>query len=100
MPVTVRIPVPLQSFTRNQPKVQVQATTVAEVIARLEADYPGIAASILDDSGRLRRFVNVFVNEDNVKGLAAEQSAVKDGDEISIIPAIAGGRDVGVSPLL
>jgi molybdopterin synthase sulfur carrier subunit len=90
--VIVRIPVPLQNLTGNQPTVQVEGTSVGEVLQHLEARHPGIAVSILDDRGQLRRFVNVFVNEDNVKTLGGEKAAVQDGDEISIIPAIAGGR--------
>ncbi|MHB2019068.1 MAG: MoaD/ThiS family protein [Candidatus Xenobia bacterium] len=92
MAVTVRIPVPLQKMTKDQAVVSVEASSIKEMIACLEADYPGIASSIVDDSGKLRRFVNVFVNEENVRSLSGESTAVKDGDEISIIPAIAGGR--------
>ena len=91
MAVTVRIPVPLQKMTKDQPIVTIDATSIREMIDRLEAAYPGIASSIVDDSGKIRRFVNVFVNEENVRSLSGENTAVKDGDEVSIIPAIAGG---------
>lgn len=89
--VTVRVPVPMQKLTGNAAVVEAEGGSVAEVIADLESRYPGFASNVQDDSGKLRRYVNVFVNDDNVRTLDGEASPVKDGDEVSIIPAIAGG---------
>lgn len=89
--VTVRVPVPMQKLTGNAAVVEAEGTSVAEVIAHLESRYPGFASNVQDDAGKLRRYVNVFVNDDNVRTLDGEASPVKDGDEVSIIPAIAGG---------
>ncbi len=95
MPVTVRIPTPLQRLTKGQGEVTCQGGTVAELLADLERAYPGIKERICDEHGKLRRFVNVFVNEEDIRFLQGDQSAVKDGDEVSIIPAIAGGAASG-----
>lgn len=89
--VTVRVPVPMQKLTGNAAVVEAEGSSVTEVIADLESRYPGFASNVQDDSGKLRRYVNVFVNDDNVRTLDGEASHVKDGDEVSIIPAIAGG---------
>lgn len=89
--VTVRVPVPMQKLTGNAAVVEAEGSSVAEVIADLESRYPGFASNVQDDTGKLRRYVNVFVNDDNVRTLDGEASPVKDGDEVSIIPAIAGG---------
>jgi adenylyltransferase/sulfurtransferase len=91
MPVTVRIPTPLQRLTNGQGEVACEGKTVTELVADLESRYPGIKERICDQDGRLRRFVNVFVNEEDIRFLQGDQTAVKDGDEVSIIPAIAGG---------
>ena len=95
MPVTVRIPTPLQRLTNGQGEVACQGTTVAELLADLEQRHPGIKDRICDEQGKLRRFVNVFVNEEDIRFLQGDQSAVKDGDDVSIIPAIAGGATGG-----
>ena len=92
MPVTVRIPTPLQRLTNGQGEVACEGKTVIELLANLERCYPGIKERICDQDGKLRRFVNVFVNEEDIRFLQGDQTAVKDGDEVSIIPAIAGGR--------
>ena len=91
MAVLVRIPTPLQRLTSGQGEVQCQGTTVGELLADLEHRYPGIRERICDETGKLRRFVNVFVNEEDIRFLQGDQTAIKDGDEVSIIPAIAGG---------
>jgi molybdopterin converting factor small subunit len=91
MSVTVRIPTILRTYTGGNAEVSAEGATLAEVIKDLEANHTGISARLLDDSGKLRRFVNVYVNDDDVRfaeGLATE---VKDGAGISIIPAVAGG---------
>ena len=91
MPVTVRIPTPLQRLTNGQGEVQCTGGTVQELLADLERRHPGVKERICDEQGKLRRFVNVFVNEEDIRFLQGDQTAVKDGDEVSIIPAIAGG---------
>ena len=91
MPVTVRIPTPLQRLTNGQGEVQGEGKTVAELLGDLERRYPGVKERLCDQDGKLRRFVNVFVNEEDIRFLQGDQTAVKDGDEVSIIPAIAGG---------
>ena len=94
MPVTVRIPTPLQRLTNGQGEVQCQGQTVKELLSDLEQRHPGVKERICDESGALRRFVNVFVNEEDIRFLKAEETVVKDGDEISIVPAIAGGANI------
>ncbi len=91
MAITVRIPTPLQKLTRDQSEVSVVATTISGCIQALEQDYPGIKERICDEQGNLRRFVNVFLNEEDIRFLKKEQTPIKDGDEVSIVPAIAGG---------
>jgi len=87
----VRIPTPLRKLTNNEEVVEVDAATVNEAIAELQARFPGFKERLLDDSGAVRRFVNVYVNEEDIRFLENQQTKLKDGDEISIIPAIAGG---------
>ncbi len=87
----VRIPTPLRKLTNNEEVVEVDAATVNEAIAELQARFPGFKERLLDDSGAVRRFVNVYVNEEDIRFLENQQTKLKDGDEISIIPAIADG---------
>ena len=87
----VRIPTPLRKLTNNEEVVEVDSATITEVIAELQARYPGIKERLLDETGAVRRFVNVYVNEEDIRFLQNQQTQLKDGDEISIIPAIAGG---------
>ena len=91
MAVTVRIPTPLQRLTNGQGEVQCEGQTITDLFADLERRYPGIKERLCDQQGKLRRFVNVFVNEEDIRFLQGDQTAIKDGDEVSIIPAIAGG---------
>jgi molybdopterin synthase sulfur carrier subunit len=91
MAVKVRIPTPLRKLTNNEEVVEVNGGTVGGVIAELQARYPGIKERLLDESGAVRRFVNVYVNEEDIRFLQNQETVVKSGDEISIIPAIAGG---------
>lgn len=91
MPVTVLIPTPLQKLTNGSGEVSADGNTVADVVSSLEAQFPGIKERLCDDSGKLRRFVNVYLNNEDIRFSENEATAVKDGDEISIIPAIAGG---------
>ena len=95
MAITVRIPTPLQRLTNGQGEVACEGKTVTELLADLERRYPGIKERICDEAGKLRRFVNVFVNEEDIRFLTGDQTPLKDGDEVSIIPAIAGGSHSG-----
>ena len=87
----VRIPTPLRKLTNNEEVVEVNASTIGEAIVELQGRYPGIKERLLDESGGVRRFVNVYVNEEDIRFLQNQNTELKDGDEISIIPAIAGG---------
>ena len=91
MSVTVRIPTILRTYTAGAAEVTVEADTLATVLDALEADHPGIRARVLDDSGRLRRFVNVYVNDDNVRFADGLATAVPAGGSVSVVPAVAGG---------
>ena len=91
MPVNVRIPPPLRTLTHDEEVVETSAETIGAAIADLESRYPGIQDRLVDESGEVRRFVNVYVNEEDIRFLDNKGTALKDGDEVSIIPAIAGG---------
>jgi molybdopterin converting factor small subunit len=89
--VTIRIPTTLRTLTGGESEVQVEGTTVAEALSALESAHPGFAERLFDEEGNLRRFVNVFVADDDVRYLDGTGTAVPEGGEISIIPAVAGG---------
>jgi sulfur-carrier protein len=91
MAVIVRIPTPLQGLTNNLSEVAAEGGTVREVMSDLDQKYPGLKARLYDDVGKLRRFVNVYVNDEDIRFMDNEETAVKDGSEVSIIPSIAGG---------
>jgi molybdopterin synthase sulfur carrier subunit len=92
MPITVRVPAPLQKLTRNQAEVKVNGANIKELIEDLEKNFPGTKERICDETGKVRRFINIYVNEEDVRFLQQDATPLKDGDEVSIIPAIAGGR--------
>ena len=92
MAATIRIPTPLRKYTQGQEEVKVDGGTIEQVLAALEQSAPGIKERICDESGKVRRFVNIFVGDEDIRFLDNLQSVVKDGDEVSIVPAIAGGR--------
>lgn len=92
MAIKVRIPTPLQAITGNQPEVTAEGKTVKEVLASLSGAHNGLKGRLYDDQGQLRRFINFYVNDEDIRFLDGENTALKDGDEISIVPAIAGGR--------
>jgi molybdopterin synthase sulfur carrier subunit len=92
MPVTVRIPTPLRSLTRGHAEVQAKGDTVVDVVQDLERQFPGLQERLMDDSGELRRFINIYVNEEDIRFLGGKTTTLKDGDSVSIVPAIAGGR--------
>ena len=89
--VTVLIPTPLRRFTGGDAKVTVAGASVGEVLDALERAYPGIGERLRDDSGQIRRFVNVFVNGQNVRDRDGVETSLSTGDEVGIIPAMAGG---------
>ena len=91
MPANVRIPTALRKLTNNEELIEVSAGTVATVITALQNRFPGIQERLLDENGGVRRFVIVYVNEEDIRFLQNQETPIKDGDEISIIPAIAGG---------
>lgn len=92
MSITVRIPTPLRRVTNGEEKVTVEGSNLNEIIGSLNDKYPGIKARICDDQGGLRNFVNVYVNGEDVRFLEGLETSTKTGDEISIVPAVAGGR--------
>ena len=92
MAVQVRIPSPLLSLTNNQSEVTVNGGNVREVLEDLEKRFPGFKERLFDESGSVRRFINIYINEEDIRFLDGEKTKVKDGDEVSIIPAIAGGK--------
>ena len=87
----VRIPTPLRKLTNNEEVVEINGSTIDEAISELQTRFPGIKERLVDETGNVRRFVNVYVNEEDIRFLQNQQTRLKDGDEISIIPAIAGG---------
>lgn len=91
MAITVRIPTPLQKLTQNQAEVKTEGANIRELIDRLEQGFPGIKSRLCDETGKLRRFINIYVNEEDIRFLQQDATPLKDGDEVSIIPAIAGG---------
>lgn len=91
MGVKVRIPTPLQRLTQGKEEVEAGEGTIIELINDLDKKYPGLGERI-SEAGKIRRFVNVYVNEEDIRFLKAEETQVKDGDEVSIVPAIAGGN--------
>jgi molybdopterin synthase sulfur carrier subunit len=91
MSVTVRIPTILRNYTNNESTVEVNAGTLVQIIDSLETAAPGIKARIVDDAGALRRFVNVFVGEEDVRFLDGIDTVIADGVTVSVIPAVAGG---------
>jgi sulfur-carrier protein len=88
---TVRIPTPLRKLTQGQEEVAAAGATIGELIADLEKKYPGIKERICDESGAVRRFVNIFVKDEDIRFLKNLDTPVADADEVSIVPAIAGG---------
>ena len=91
MSITVRIPSPLQKLTRNQEEIKLEGANVKELIESLERDFPGVKERICDEAGKVRKFINIYVNGEDVRFLQQDATPLKDGDEVSIIPAIAGG---------
>ena len=91
MPITVQVPTPLRKLTGNQAEVGVEASTVRELVDGLESAYAGVKEKLVDDAGEIRRYVNIYVNEEDIRFLDGTGTVLNDGDSVAIIPAIAGG---------
>jgi molybdopterin synthase sulfur carrier subunit len=92
MSITIRIPTPLRKLTNEQDVLTAnEAGTLAQLIESLEADYPGLKERLCDESGELRRFVNVYINGEDVRFLSGLETSIASGAEVSIVPAVAGG---------
>jgi len=91
MPVTVHVPTPLRKLTDSTAEVAVEAGTVAELVTNMDGSYNGIGEKLLDENGAIRRYVNLYVNDEDIRFLDGMDTPLKDGDSISIVPAIAGG---------
>ncbi len=91
MAVNVKIPTPLRNLTGDLDTVASEGATLQELVGHLETAYPGMRERLCDDTGSLRRFVNVYINGEDVRFLSGLESALKEGDEVSIVPAVAGG---------
>jgi sulfur-carrier protein len=92
MPVLVRIPTPLRTLTGGNAEVQAKGGTVTDLVDDLTRQFPGLKERLVDDQGAIRRFVNLYVNEEDIRFLQGGETTLKDGDQVSIVPAIAGGR--------
>jgi molybdopterin synthase sulfur carrier subunit len=90
--VKVLIPTPLRKLTADEETVEAEADSIATLMQALDTKHPGIGGRLLDDQGNLRRFVNLYVNGEDVRFLQGKDTALKEGDEVSIVPAIAGGH--------
>jgi sulfur-carrier protein len=91
MAVQVLIPTPLQKFTNNEASVTVDASSVGQLVNALDERYPGIKGRLCDENGKLRRFLNIYVNSEDIRFLDNQTTSLSDGDEVSIVPAVAGG---------
>lgn len=91
MGITVRIPTPLRKLTSGKGEVVIEGNTVQDMVDALEKSYPGMKERLCDDGGELRRFLNFYLNEEDIRFIKGKETPIKDGDEISIVPAIAGG---------
>ncbi|MFQ5664993.1 MAG: ubiquitin-like small modifier protein 1 [Candidatus Binatia bacterium] len=91
MSVRVRIPTPLRRFTAGAEEVDASGSSITTVMEDLERRFPGLKERLCDEEGRVRRFVNIYVNGDDIRFLSSLDTSVKDGDEVAIVPAIAGG---------
>ncbi len=91
MAVQVLIPTPLQKFTNDEASVSLDASSVDALLQALDGRFPGILGRLCDENGKLRRFLNVYVNSEDIRFLDNQTTALADGDEVSIVPAVAGG---------
>ena len=95
MAVSVLVPTPLRNLTQGQDTVEVDAANVAALVDALESKYPGMGGRLRGDDGVLRRFINIYVNDEDIRFLNSAETPLKDGDQVSIVPAIAGGTNAG-----
>jgi molybdopterin converting factor small subunit len=91
MPITVEIPTAFRRFTDGAPKIDCSAATVAEVLSQLTERFPNLSRHVRDDSGQIRQFLNIYLNEEDIRFLGGESCAVKEGDRVLLVPSIAGG---------
>jgi sulfur-carrier protein len=91
MAIQVLIPTPLQKYTADQASVELDASSVDGLLQELDSQFPGIKARLTDEQGKLRRFLNVYVNSEDIRFLDNQATPLSDGDEVSIVPAVAGG---------
>jgi sulfur-carrier protein len=98
MAVTVKLPTILRKHAGNEAKVSAEGATLAEVLKDLESRYPGITKNVIADEGGLHRFINVYLNDEDVRYLGSLETEVNDGDTVSILPAVAGGQGSTPSP--
>jgi len=91
MPVTIEIPTAFRRFTDGAPNVDCSASTIAEALAQLTARFPELSRHVRDDSGQIRQFLNVYLNEEDIRFLGGESCCVKEGDRVLLVPSIAGG---------
>jgi molybdopterin synthase sulfur carrier subunit len=91
MSVLVRIPTPLRRMTNGQSKVEVQSSNLGELVDKLDSEYPGFKARLVDENGDLRYFVNIYLNGEDVRFMDGLKTSTSEGDEVSIVPAVAGG---------
>jgi molybdopterin synthase sulfur carrier subunit len=91
MAIVVRIPTPLQKFTKQQSEVETTGTTIQDMLDELGRHFPGLREQLCDERGAIRKFVNLYLNNEDIRFMAGEQTVLTDGDEVAIIPAVAGG---------
>ena len=94
MSVMVRIPTPLRRMTNGQAKVEIDVNNVGDMVEQLDSSFPGFKARLVDENGDLRYFVNIYLNGEDVRFLQGLDTATKSGDEVSIVPAVAGGAEI------
>ena len=94
MSVLIRIPTPLRRMTNGQAQVEMESGTLDHLVGQLDASFPGFKARLVDENGELRYFVNIYLNGEDVRFLQGLETSTKSGDEVSIVPAVAGGRPV------
>ena len=91
MAITINIPTPLRKLTNNQSEVSIEAASVGELVDNLESAFAGIKEKLTDESGDIRRYVNIYINDEDIRFLDGKDTTLQDGDVVSIVPAIAGG---------
>ena len=91
MSVLVRIPTPLRRMTNGQSKIEMQSSNLGELVEKLDSEYPGFKERLVDENGDLRYFVNIYLNGEDVRFMDGLETSTSEGDEVSIVPAVAGG---------